>query len=285
MSEVDSGAGAGASHLAMFRLLTESMQAAAFRGMSSPAVAHERRQTMTERLAKLVGEVAVLLSPRLVLEVGAHDGGFSLNCKERLPAARVIAFEANPTVHARYHARLHPAGVEYLNLAVQETASTALLKVPVNAAGGLREHMGSLLDDGPAEDGGSVTVEVPGVALDGFLGADAGRDCVLWIDVEGATAGVLAGATRTLSACRMVFVEVETTARWAGQATSDAVIATLARYGLHPVLRDFQRTWQYNALFLDAATIMRPDVQALLTRYVVQSANLSDAVGTGSGAT
>lgn len=196
-----------------------------------------------EHLLHAYAQFVKHLRPAATLEIGAHEAKFSRVVRKWMEGRPVIAFEANPDVHARHLSRANAAGVDYRNLAIARGAGRFTLHVPIRR-GRVVESMGSLIRLGDAE--GHRTHEVETVALDSFgLG-----DAMLWIDVEGAIADILAGAGETLRTAKAVFVEVEDEARWAGQMVSWDVIAALAAHGLYPVLRDIQRSWQYNLIFL-----------------------------------
>ena len=72
----------------------------------------------------------------------------------------------------------------------------------------------------------------------------------MWIDVEGASAQVLRGATGILGAVAVVMIEVESDRRWEGQEWVDHdVVRFFASVGLIPVARDRQSRLQYNIVF------------------------------------
>jgi len=50
--------------------------------------------------------------------------------------------------------------------------------------------------------------------------------------------------------CQAIYVELESSAKWKGQMLDADVVSCLAVHGLKPVLRDIQRHWQYNAIFM-----------------------------------
>lgn len=223
------------------------------------AAVHAQRRSSVNRLGSIAADVVTMLRPDAILEIGAHEGTFSLRVKEALPNSRVVAFEGNPEVYADHEECLRGAGVEVHNLLVSNAVGTSRMNVPVTRQT-VRSGMGSMLLDSRAEH--HVEYDVPTVTIDDFL---HGSDCTtaLWIDVEGAVAQVLEGAKQSLQCCIAIFVELETAIRWPGQALAHEIIPVLTDAGLVPLLADNQREWQFNVLFV------RP--QALDNRDVVRA--------------
>ena len=194
-----------------------------------------------------------MLAPRTILEVGAHEATFSCKLKKRLPSARVIAFEANPDVHAKYQDEVRAQGVEYISQCISDVSETVRFSMPIHPKHGAATGMGSVMTDTGYEE--FKTYDVPAVPLDDFLGAEADLTSVIWVDVEGALGKVMGGAQRTLASCAALYGEIETKQRWAGQATDQEIVPVLLSHGLVPLLRDVQRHWQYNILCIRDALI------------------------------
>lgn len=225
-----------------------------------------RRKRVSRRLERNCVAIARHLKPEIVVEIGAHEGTFSRHMRTALPESRVIAFEANDKVFDKYRPIMTAAGVDYLNLCIAEAPGRRTFTVPITPTGRERHKMGSLLTHSRTLD--SRAFEVEAVRLDGFLGEDAGRRNVIWLDVEGAVGDVLKGAGAALGACVGLFAELETVRRWDGQMIDVEVFAALADHGLFPVLRDFQKPGQYNALFLRGEGARDPVIAALARKFV-----------------
>jgi hypothetical protein len=58
------------------------------------------------------------LAPKVILDIGAYDGGDSIRFKSRFPEARIIAFEADPERHAVVTGNVEPLGMTCVNAAV-----------------------------------------------------------------------------------------------------------------------------------------------------------------------
>jgi FkbM family methyltransferase len=227
-----------------------------------------RRRAMTASLDRVVIQMARRLAPEVVLEIGAHDAWFSARMRRVLPNTRVIAFEANPEVHAQGADRLRGLGVDFRNQAVSDATGQVTSMVPRGARSKSRRDMGSLLRRKGEVD--EQTFEVDAVRLDDAPGVD-GASNIMWIDVEGAVGMVLDGAPETLAKSELIYVELEPREDWPGQRIDVDIIDALARHGLVPVLRDVQRrVGQYNALFLRETRIGEPFVERSIRRFVAE---------------
>lgn len=256
-----------AARIAAHQIDTQRL-AAAEHLPADPAENARRRRSGAGHLAGVVAKVVTALRPATILEIGAHEAGFSQRMKRALPDSRVVAFEANPEVHARHRAVLDAAGVEYLMTCMADTEGERTFNIPVRRTR-VKATMGSVLEDSEAED--HIRYRVPGVTLDGFLGADQGA-VALWIDVEGAMGQVLAGGAATLRRCVALFAELETTARWPGQTLAHEVLPAITQAGLVPLLADTQREWQFNVLFVRPAVLADPAITDIVRGYFARTA-------------
>lgn len=191
------------------------------------------------------------LRPAVVLEIGAHEASFSRWAADALPEARVMAFEANPHVHARYAETMAGTRVDYRNLAVGPVTGDIELNVPLEVAGRARplhSRMASLEHHTRASDTTQVTV--PSTRLDDHLDLAAEERVVAWIDVEGANEVVLGSGPEVLERTDAVHIEVERETTWEGQWLDTDVALHLRDHGLLPVARDLKRPHQYNVVFV-----------------------------------
>jgi FkbM family methyltransferase len=228
-------------------------------------VGRKQRARITAALSQVFVDAVTMLAPAAVLEVGSHEGAFSVSMKSALPSSRVIAFEAHPDIYAKYRATLAGHGVETVHACIAEASGTRTLHVPTRR-GQQRLSMGSVLRDTDAKAFSSY--DVPATTLDSFFAADRPPTCALWIDVEGAIDAVLDGSPKTLSSCVALYAELENKQRWAGQKLASDIIRKLGGHGLLPVFRDVQRPlWQYNLLFLRAGALRTAQLNRLKRRY------------------
>jgi FkbM family methyltransferase len=233
----------------------------------NPRVALEQRRAITEALSDTLGQVIATTAPPVVVEIGAHEAQFSRQTKQANPGARVIAFEAHPGVYRRYEEVCRLAGIEYNHLCVSAVDAPQKLLVP-KKAGRERLTMGSMLADRYAQE--LVSYEVPGVSLDSFLGEDRYKPNVIWVDVEGAAMQVIEGARQTLESCLAFHVEAESRERWKGQPRAADLINVLGEFGLVPVLRDVQKAYQFNILFLRSSLLAQ--APGLMRTYLLSVA-------------
>ncbi len=223
-----------------------------------------RRRYISRLLERKCVGIAKHLKPEVVFEIGAHEATFSRHMREALPEARVIAFEANDRVHERFAQGLSELDIDYRHQCVAAEPGRKIFTIPITETGRERSKMGSLLHHLASHD--SRSCEVEAVRLDdlGLTGASN----VIWLDVEGAIGDVLDGASATLSKTLALFAELESASRWNGQLLDTDVIERLADCGLFPVVRDFQKPGQYNALFLRPEALADPKIVRTCMRFV-----------------
>lgn len=168
----------------------------------------------------------VLHRPGTLLDVGAHDGAFTLPLA-RLPRSRVIAFEPLPAAFARLRAAVGGApNVELRQEALGDHRGEAVLTLPV-VDGVANEQWASIAKDYTGH-GARVAAQrhaVPLRRLDEFGLADL---TAVKIDAEGAEYEVLRGGRETLLRCRPILsLEIEERHRegatWAVPAYLDAL--------------------------------------------------------------
>lgn len=200
-----------------------------------------------------------------VCDVGSMDGTESRAFRARLPAARILAFEANPQNFRRMlaDARLHAAGVELIEAAAGAFDGSApfyVVGADFDSQDIRRGHSSLRRRDAPS--GPLQEVRVRTVRLDSLLLNEAGR-LALWIDVEGLALEVLEGARGILDRTQLLHVELESIPCISeGQHLAPEAIALLTEAGFDEIAIDQPRgTPQFNAVFLrrgqDAATLRR----------------------------
>jgi FkbM family methyltransferase len=143
---------------------------------------------------------------RVVLDVGAHVGYFTVLGALANAQARVFAFEPNPTVYQRLARNIALNGLTNAeaipNAAGRKSAAAEFYFVPE----GIPANSSLSLDYiSTCDQVLSTTVGV--VAIDDFLAA-RGIDCVdlVKLDTETTEADVLEGMARTLERCRPVIL-------------------------------------------------------------------------------
>lgn len=231
------------------------------------------RMAVTAALETALDAVIAVARPDVFAEIGAFEAAFSARMRAAHPGAAVVAFEANPRVHARFAAAAAAAGVDYRHAAIADRAgeiSFGVVEVVAGTAMPAENRMGSI-HDLALRDSRTVPVTVRAARLDDELATVPGQRACLWVDVEGAAATVLAGAPATLDRSAIVYVEVESSPVWAGQVLAPGVIAALRGAGFVLAARDCQKWFQKNCLFLRPALAADPAVAAILDAYVAQA--------------
>jgi FkbM family methyltransferase len=200
-------------------------------------------------LRRLFFDLQRIIKPQLFIEAGAHKADVSLEMRQCLPTARIVAFEANPNVYNRCRTRVG-GQIEYLNLALTDEPGVVTFNVPTSVGGKPLSHMTTRSSLGILKgDATYDRVEVNATSLDSFFPPPV-PPCSLWIDVEGGAGQVLRGSRNVLSVARSLLIEVENVTIWDNQWLEVDVIKFLTMYGLTPCARDFERTRQHNVLFL-----------------------------------
>jgi FkbM family methyltransferase len=227
------------------------------------------RVRSTKALADLFFGVTRTLQPDTFVEAGAKTAEVSLRARGLCPAARVVAFEANPYNHQLYSEQFQheKKSVEYVHSALTDVPGEITFNIVSRRNGAdVKRNTGanSILER--SDDGVEYErVTVPATTLDAFLN-DPGRT-VLWVDVEGASQQVLAGAERVLTQADAILIELEDKASWKGQWTSNDAMVYLYERGLTPVARDFEYRSQHNVLFLSDRALNNADIGLNLEYY------------------
>jgi FkbM family methyltransferase len=222
-------------------------------------------------LRRLFVQLQAVIKPDIFIEAGAHNAELSMEIRRICPNMRIVAFEANPIVYQRSRLKFDHDGsrIEYLNLAVSSEPGVVSLNIPKSindkAIHSMTKRSSLRVLTQPAT---YDTVQVRAVSLDTFFPPPV-LPCSLWIDVEGATREVLTGGSRVLGAAECLLVEVETVPVWHGQWLASDVKEFLAKLGLGPVARDFERKRQHNVIFLRNAEIYRSTIEAGLQSSLI----------------
>jgi FkbM family methyltransferase len=159
-------------------------------------------ETLRE-FAKLVADA------RVIADVGANQGLFTLFATALSSSVRVHAFEPSPVLFRALvrNVRLNRLGdrVVASPLAVSDAESSVSFVVPRTQY----SSNGHLADTGDAPRGDERTIAIDAVTLDAALAHVADEVDLVKIDVEGAEARVLEGARKILESSRpAVIVEV-----------------------------------------------------------------------------
>lgn len=188
-------------------------------------------------------------APELFVEVGAYDGALSMEIRQLLPSARIVAFEANPGNFQHFSTKIDHAaqGVEYVHSAVADAEGYREFQLFGENAEGLSKKSSLQRRSMPAQD--QKSVRVPCVTLDSFFADTLPARVSLWIDVEGASREVLLGARTVLSHTHSALIEVEEERFWENQWLAGNVTEFMEDQGFEAVGRDHEYPKQYNILY------------------------------------
>lgn len=209
---------------------------------------------------------------KVVFDIGANIGWYSLHIAQQEPQARVYAFEPVPATHGRLLANLARNGAGARVTPVSDGLSDApgAFDMFVPATSG--SPAASLNELHPGE--GSQRISCRFTTLDQFVAAQGiERLDFLKCDVEGAELRVLKGAEETLARFRPAVV-IELLRKWSaafGYHPNDVldIFASLGYrcYGisqtrLTPITRVDDETRETNYVFLDPERHLDPDALA-----------------------
>lgn len=229
---------------------------------------HEREVSVSD-LVDCFFELVRATSVSRFVEAGAKDAGASVRAVGELGLDDVVAFEANPYTHRRFSGRVTRHGIRYVNRALSDSCGTIEFLVRLTPDGTpMADGQASMLVR-PDHAPGYEHVEVESVRLDEEVdtATTAGRTAI-WVDVEGATAEVLSGASDLLPLIDVAMIEVEERPTWVGQRWLHLdVVRFMAGHGLVPVARDRQSRYQFNVVFVRDELVETDDgVRAVLGR-------------------
>lgn len=181
---------------------------------------------------------------RSVIDVGAHQGQFSLFASTRFPGATLWAIEPLAEPRARLQRVLVGKPLTVIAAAASNTRGIAAFHVSnASDSSSLLEITAANVQAfaGTAE---ARVISVWSAPLDELLdGAALARPCLLKIDVQGAELDVLTGAERTLELVDEALVECSFVELYRGQALADDIVSYLSERGfdlsgVHSLVRD-----------------------------------------------
>lgn len=244
------------------------LQTAALVDLSSP----EAKQRSARKLRDMFLRLLAFYPTEVVFEIGANEASFSQAARKRAKDARIVAFEANPHVWERFHARNQTRKVEYLHMAVTDRNGPVTFQLQTSRAGRpmpLTTGSNSLLKRVDHE-ATYEPVETPGTRLDTFIDEQGltGRSMCAWIDVEGAIRQVLTGMGERIADFTMLLMEVEDAPKWEDQWCWHDVLAYLRPRGFVPVARDFEYTSQFNVVFVREAMLRELRARIIIAEHL-----------------
>ena len=232
--------------------------------------------TTVPLLVELFFDLVELANVERFVEAGAKEASSSVRALGVPGITSVAAFEANPYTHKRFASKFDELPMRYEHLALSDAPGDVTFRVLLTKDGRPAANgRGSLLERVGYEPG-FEEVSIPAITLDDYFAAEGRRRTAMWVDVEGASGGVLRGAHNMLDDTDVLIIEVEERPVWDGDHwLRPAVVGYLHDHGLTPVARDLQSRFQHNIVFARATLAERADVRARLDRWAHDVSKLS----------
>lgn len=213
------------------------------------------RQWSTQRITDFFINIQHLLPVQSIVEIGAHEAGFSLSVKKKFPQFNVFAYEANPYVYEKYinTPAIQNSAIHYEHLAVSNYDGDVTFHISntiqaKQEAKDSKRH--SILERKTNDSTTDITVKCN--TLDTLFKNELSHNqgFSLWIDAEGATSLILEGAKNLLPHVYSVFVEVESQTKFKQQWNEKELCDFMLENDFLPIARDFAFRHQYNMIFV-----------------------------------
>lgn len=217
--------------------------------------------TTKKQIDILYFEIFEVLKIQNIVECGAREATASIEAIKR--GAKAFAIEANPTTFNQITPKSNDKFTK-INIGLSDTSGKLDFFVPKkNTTAGSSTFL-------PKKKLDFNIVSVPIDTLDEVtknFNLTSGPFS-LWIDVEGMQKQVLLGSKNILKSenCKFIKIEVEEREFFGGQLWLDTDIENfLYKFNFIPVFLDFERTYQYNIIFV------KKDILELITKNVESS--------------
>lgn len=227
------------------------------------------RVDITAKLEETFDKLIGVCLPDFFVEVGAFEASFSRRMANLYPQSKVIAFEANPRVFNKFSSSFLETRVDYRFNAVSDSIGEVSIHIPEIVAGNEMPYENRMASLNEIDiDNSKTKVEfVPSVTLDSII-SDEFYHAAIWIDVEGAADKILDGARKTLSRTSLILCELENRSVWKDGANCNTIIKELKKEGFTPVLRDCQREFQFNVIFIRNSLLNIDSVALRIDEYL-----------------
>ncbi|MDA9009201.1 FkbM family methyltransferase [Alphaproteobacteria bacterium] len=188
----------------------------------------------------------------LILEIGANDGATTLEFVSVFPQARIFAFEPEPRAIDLFKERQLPNNIKLIEMAIgAHTGTTEFFQ-----SGG---EPPKKVDEVDASQGwhlsGSIRqpkeclkevpwvtfdskIEIPICTLDHWSGSEniTAVD-LIWADVQGAEADLIAGASETLAKTKFLYTEYDDRELYQGQVGLEEIVNLLPSFEIVEIFR------------------------------------------------
>lgn len=187
-----------------------------------PGTLEERRLYQSRFNVAWLDELRI--SPNVIFDIGAYDGGDSIRFKYRFPDARVVAFEADPERCAVISTNVAPFGISSVNAAVCDrdtpvpwyrSHDARFDDSKTGSQGSMYRHSPEFQRRHDFVKQSAAPITVDGLRIDSFCARSGiGEIDVAHIDVEGAEHEVVDGFGRIRP--KLVYAEVAPLEPWIG---------------------------------------------------------------------
>jgi FkbM family methyltransferase len=187
-----------------------------------PGTLEERRLYQSRFNMSWLDELRI--SPKVIFDIGAYDGGDSIRFKYRFPDAQVVAFEADPERYAVVSANVAPFGITCVHaVACDQDAPVSWYRShdarfddsKTGSQGSMYRHSPEFQRRHDFVKQSAAPTTVDGIRIDSFCAQSAITEIdVAHIDVEGAEHEVVAGFGGILP--KLVYAEAAPFDPWIG---------------------------------------------------------------------
>lgn len=226
------------------------------------------RKTTADILEDKYCELVTQLNIPLTIEIGAHEGSFSVNIKKQKPTTECHAYEANPFVFKKYQTKLNDLGIKYHNLAISNINNEIILNIPISRNNSSLRQINPISSIFKREEDSFKYKEitVTSKTIEKLYLKD-NRQKSLWIDVEGAQMEVLSPIKNVWSTISTVYIEIEKSKVWMNEYEKHEIHSLLANKGFIEIMRDNIADLQYNAVYVHKSLVEDPIVLTISDDY------------------
>ena len=227
-----------------------------------------RRKT-GQLLEKYYCQLVAQNNIQITIEVGAHEATFSKISKELNPSCECFAFEANPYVYKKYSGELNALGIDYQNLAINDSNNDIELSIPIKLKHRVLE-LDNRISSIHKRDQPNVEYEVIQVKSNRLdhLFANKPQPKALWIDVEGAQYEVISSFGSMWPSVAFIYIEIEHRNVWSNKFDIKNINKLFESHGFVEIMRDNLARGQYNAVFTSVSTADNKSTTELVNSYL-----------------
>ena len=186
---------------------------------------------------------------KVILEIGANDGGHTVQFVNLFPNAMIFAFEPDPRAAAKFKAHGNHPRVRLFEMAIGATDGQADFYVSSGLPEGAPLEIKSQYPQGWDQSGSlrapkshmtvfpwvkfDSTIRVPVRRLDSWTGEQGiTKVDLIWADMQGAEADLVTGGCETLAHTRYLYTEYSDEEWYEGQPTLAQLVDMLPNFSI-----------------------------------------------------